>query len=311
MIAQVKRSMWAMLLTFIMLGAALSSSAYATSGGYGNGGDNKDHNGQKDTNCYSKDSEMNHYGNKNVDMGSIYGGSNQYGQHNDCNNYKVAIASVTVKPATCDSGAKLVYGPIVGATYSGTPNGTTGPASYDVTATANAGYQFNNKTSTLPFKGMLSGPLTGEECIPTPVLKTATASVNKLPATCTAGEQLSFSNVSNAVASGTANGTTGPANFDVTFTANQGAEFDNKGTTVVNFTGTLAGPLNDTSCSGGSGSTQGSVTPKAPSTPTVMKTISLLPETSGDTSTAVVAGGGLLTTLLGFAGARRLFGRSL
>lgn len=317
MILQIKRSIWAMLLTVIMLGAVVSSSVYATGGGYRNGGENNDHNGQKDTKCYSTDSEMNQYGKKNTDMGSIYGfsGNGRYGQHNDCNYPKVASANVKVKPATCDSADMLVYGHAVGATYSGTPSGTTGPASYDVTATASAGYQFNNNTNTINFTGTLSGPLTGEQCVPTPEMKIATASVNKLPATCTTGEQLGFSDVSNATASGTTNGTTGPADFDVTFTANQGAEFDNTGAKVVDFKGTLAGPLTDASCGGGGGNTtQVSVappTPSTPATPTVMKTISLLPETAGDGSTAVMAGGGLLTSLLGFAGVRRLFGRSL
>ncbi len=353
---QIKRSMWAMLTTFMILGVAMSSSAHATNSGYSNWGDD---NGQKYTICHRSDSVTNPYIRERVDISAIdgIGGSDHFGQHkgplassqavaqalksshkkwgdiipptpinpaglnwtpvgqamwaNDCNYAKVATASVTTIPATCESGEQLVYGPITDAVYSGTPDGTIGPKSYNVTATAYAGYLFNNSTNILTFDGSLAGPLTGDQCSPTPELKTATATVNKLPATCTAGETLSFSDVQYATASGTANGTTGPANFDVIFTADKGAQFDNKGTTVLEFKGILAGPSTDASCVGGKGSTEAPTTPSAPATPTAVQPIKALPYTAGDTSTTVIAGGSLLTTLLGLAGLRRLFGRSL
>lgn len=253
MIAQIKRSTWAMLLTFMVLGAVIPSTVHA--GDYGDGGYNK-----------------------------------------------IATASVSVTPATCDSGAKLVYGAISHAAFSGTHNGTTGPANYTVYANADWGYKFSNNSTKLTFSGALAGKLTGEQCTPV-VLKTATATVNKLPATCTAGEKLSFSGVLYATASGTADGTTGPGSYDVIFTANAGAQFDSKGTKILEFTGTLAGPLTGVVCT--------PVTTQTPATPVAAQPIKALPYTAGSDSTAVVVGGGLLTTLLGLAGLRRLLGRSL
>lgn len=75
-----------------------------------------------------------------------------------------ASASVSVELATCDDGQVLVYGEIVNATFSGTPNGTEGPGAYLVTATADEGHDFPEDKDVLTFEGVLSGPLTGDEC---------------------------------------------------------------------------------------------------------------------------------------------------
>lgn len=75
-----------------------------------------------------------------------------------------ATASVSTTPATCSSGEKLVYGDIKNAVFSGTPDGTEGPGSYDVTATANQNHKFSNGDSTQEFKGDLAGPRTGDDC---------------------------------------------------------------------------------------------------------------------------------------------------
>ena len=73
----------------------------------------------------------------------------------------LASAAISVTPAACDRGAVLAYGAISNATFSGTANGTVGPAEYSVTATANSGAEFAgaNKT-TLVFAGTLPGPNT-------------------------------------------------------------------------------------------------------------------------------------------------------
>lgn len=70
-----------------------------------------------------------------------------------------ASAAVSTTPATCEAGETLVYGAIVNAAFSGTANGTQGPASYSVTATATAGHLFPGGSSTKQFDGSLAGPL--------------------------------------------------------------------------------------------------------------------------------------------------------
>jgi len=94
--------------------------------------------------------------------------------NNNCNYPKTATASITIDPATCSAGQKLVYGPISNAAFSGTANGTYGPHSYSVTATASSSALFFSPTpqTTLTFSGTLSGPLTGEQC-DTPVYEIA------------------------------------------------------------------------------------------------------------------------------------------
>ena len=147
-------------------------------------------------------------------------------------------------------------------------------------------------------------------CTPPPVLKTATASVVISPATCTTGQKLNYSNVQYATASGTADGTVGPANYDVIFIADSGAQFDATGNRFLEFKGTLTGPLTDASCSGGQGSTT-----QTPSSPAVSAggagSFKALPYTAGDTDTAIIATGGVLAALIGAVGLRRLLTRSL
>ncbi len=78
----------------------------------------------------------------------------------------IAEASVSITPATCTSGEKLVYGDDQNATPSGTADGTTGPASYNTVYTGDGGATFTTGTgaisgdgTTETFSGNLSGPL--------------------------------------------------------------------------------------------------------------------------------------------------------
>ena len=71
---------------------------------------------------------------------------------------KVATASVSTAPATCEVGETLVYGPVSNAVLSGTPNGTAGPGAYSVTATATGGAQFAGGQPSMTFTGTLAGP---------------------------------------------------------------------------------------------------------------------------------------------------------
>ena len=77
----------------------------------------------------------------------------------ECEAPKDASASVSVTPATCDAPASLVYGNIVNATFSGTPNGTAGPGNYDVTATANSGHKMTDGKPSWNFTGALADKL--------------------------------------------------------------------------------------------------------------------------------------------------------
>jgi hypothetical protein len=76
----------------------------------------------------------------------------------------VASASVSKTPATCETGEVLVYGAITNATYdeTSTPDGTTGPADYEVVAIADEGAEFTGEST---FTGTLDGPLTGTDCV--------------------------------------------------------------------------------------------------------------------------------------------------
>lgn len=77
----------------------------------------------------------------------------------------VASAVVTVTPATCLSGAILVYGAIENAAFSGTASGTVGTGgTYRVVATANQGAEFAGGETRMVFEGTLAGPLTGDAC---------------------------------------------------------------------------------------------------------------------------------------------------
>lgn len=81
---------------------------------------------------------------------------------------KDASASVLVTPATCTAPATLVYGDIVNATFSGTPNGTAGPGSYNVVATSIDAklHLFGDGQPTKTFSGTLDGKLPSQSTDP-------------------------------------------------------------------------------------------------------------------------------------------------
>lgn len=68
-----------------------------------------------------------------------------------------ASASVSVTSPTCTTAAKLVYGAFSNIKWSGTADGTTGPSSYSVTATAVSGHKFADGTASKTFSGNLPG----------------------------------------------------------------------------------------------------------------------------------------------------------
>lgn len=68
-----------------------------------------------------------------------------------------ATASVSTLPATCELSEQLVYSG-TNASFSGTADGTYGPANYSVTATADSGYTFAGGL-TETFNGSLAGAL--------------------------------------------------------------------------------------------------------------------------------------------------------
>lgn len=83
---------------------------------------------------------------------------------------QTASASVFTTEANCEVGETLRYGTITGATFSGTPDGTQGPGSYTVTATALANYEFSPGVTVLEFSDTLDGPLdpSNPSCAPPP-----------------------------------------------------------------------------------------------------------------------------------------------
>lgn len=214
-----------------------------------------------------------------------------------------ATATVSVTPATCDAAAKLVWGGITHAVFSGTADGTTGPASYDVTATAATGHTFAGGDATLLFKGELDGPLT-EGC-GNPEVTLATAGVKINPATCKVGETISYVNVKNATVreGSTAEGVHVDA-FTVTFDATNDAVFDEEGATSLVISDKLAGPSTDPSCEEGQvlGETS---TPKTVAAPVQ------LPKTSSEGSAAIAVSGTLLAVVGGVVALRRFFDRGL
>ncbi len=201
-----------------------------------------------------------------------------------------AQARISVTPATCETGEVLVYGKIVNATFSGTANGTEGPAKYKVVATATQGAEFGNGTDTKKFRGTLDGPLTGEQCDEPEVL-VATASVSTTAATCEAGEKLIYGNIENATFTGTADGTEGPADYSVVATADKGAEFEGNQATKT-FEGTLEAQLTGDDCVLGE-----NPDPETPTTPGGQgETPEVLPNTGANTAF------GLYAILAGLAG---------
>jgi hypothetical protein len=83
-----------------------------------------------------------------------------------------AKANVTFTQPTCKAPGRLVYGQVANATLSGTPDGTTGPADFSVTATATPGHVFDDGTSdgspTLTFTGHIDGKRTDQACFVQP-----------------------------------------------------------------------------------------------------------------------------------------------
>ena len=170
----------------------------------------------------------------------------------------VATASVSTTPATCELAEALVLGAAVNATW-GAVTDPPGPNDYDVTATADSGAEFSGGLTTKNFTGTLDPPLT-EGCDDEPDL--ATASLAFTAATCYAAQQVNLagSSISNATW-GAVTDPAGPNDYDVTATADSGAEFAGALATK-NFTGTLDPvlPEDDPACLETLGPVQPSVT---------------------------------------------------
>ncbi len=99
-----------------------------------------------------------------------------------------ADAHIDRIPATCTSGEVLVYVDpedaakyITNATWSGTASGTTGPASYSVTATAITGALFDGGGPTITFSGDLDPQLPADQCAPPPPPTFGTCEVTNNP----------------------------------------------------------------------------------------------------------------------------------
>ena len=118
----------------------------------------------------------------------------------------------------------------------------------------------------------------------------AVASLSILPATCEAGQKLLYGTVEYADASGDADGTEGPVDYLVTFTAWDEAQFDDQGTKVLEYEGTLTGPSDDPSCE--DGEVLGEETP-TPVLPTTDNGSSAFVASSIILSVAVIAGAGI------------------
>lgn len=70
---------------------------------------------------------------------------------------KDAVFTVSTTPGTCEAPGTLVYGTSQNVTVTGTADGTAGPGSYDVTATAVNGHQFENGDATEHLTGSIPG----------------------------------------------------------------------------------------------------------------------------------------------------------
>lgn len=79
--------------------------------------------------------------------------------NNGCAAPLVALAAVSTTEPTCDVSARLVYGAILNASFSGTPDGTFGPGNYTVTATSNSNALFDGATTEVEFSGVLADKL--------------------------------------------------------------------------------------------------------------------------------------------------------
>lgn len=235
--------------------------------------------------------------------------------NNNCQYPKVANASVTTIDPRCEAGEKLVYGAPTNAVYSGTANGTTGPGSYNVTATATAGSLFAGGLASISFSGELDGPLTGEQCDGEEEPGVASAKVTVIPATCELPAQLVYGDLENAsFFAGTPDGATGPLSYSVTAVADPdnlfapGAGVSGDRVTKT-FEGELSGILTGEECVLGENTDPDPTDP----TPTTEPTPELLPETGAGTPLlviAIVAGLAGLTAITTYAIRSRL-GREL
>jgi hypothetical protein len=155
-----------------------------------------------------------------------------------------AAASVSVSQPNCTVPAVLTLSG-TNVTWSGTPDGATGPQSYSSTATATAGHTFPNGDASQNFHGELAGPLGYQNTDPdAPCYKPvddAVAAASVSAPTCVDPAKLTLTG-QNVTWTGTKNGAQGPASYDSKATATAGHTFAN-GDTSEQFTGDLAGPL--------------------------------------------------------------------
>lgn len=157
--------------------------------------------------------------------------------------WKVGTVNFEVTPS---SWTGLGQGPI---TTTGQQTITLGTTTVPGTSTkAPWAYAFTKWSDSFT-KGSDGGDIDLEgTCKPADKLDAA-AAVTTTSATCLAGETLVYGAISNAVFSGTANGTKGAGSYAVVATANSGHKFAN-GDATKSFSGSLAGPLTGLQCAG-------------------------------------------------------------
>lgn len=190
--------------------------------------------------------------------GLNWGPDSQVFVDNGCADSVPLIASATVElvAPTCLAGELLILGDTAGTHASWVVDtDLEGPlANYEVVSEADDGYVFpagagvSMDGSTKTFTGSLAGPLDPESAECTELL-VATASVERVPATCGAGELLIPGPTAGTHAAWVDPAVLeGPLDYEVTSVADDNALFEPgegvsmDGTTKV-FTGTLAGPL--------------------------------------------------------------------
>jgi hypothetical protein len=194
-----------------------------------------------------------------------------------------AAAAASVSAATCVAPATLT---LTGqnVTWTGTKDGTQGPASYKSTAKATPGHTFSNGHTTKHFKGELAGPIGYQNTDPTaPCYKAhddATASVSVTQPTCSLPGTASYL-VENAELVGQLDQTAG--NHTATFNAKPGHAFSD-GVTTIEKPYTVAAATGN--C------------PQPPTKPAASVTKPKLADTGSDVTVGLAAG---LIALLGGA----------
>jgi hypothetical protein len=194
-----------------------------------------------------------------------------------------AAAAASVSAATCVAPATLT---LTGqnVTWTGTKDGTRGPASYKSTAKATPGHTFSNGHTTKHFKGELAGPIGYQNTDPTaPCYKAhddATASVSVTQPTCSLPGTASYL-VENAELVGQLDQTAG--NHTATFNAKPGHAFSD-GVTTIEKPYTVAAATGN--C------------PQPPTKPAASVTKPKLADTGSDVTVGLAAG---LIALLGGA----------